>query len=206
MKNLRESTTHQKVVDYHQQFYRPENLGLVITGQVEVEDVLETVTKVEERILEKGTRKPFLRPWSGEVPRLELNKDLEVPYPADEEDNGMVHVAWRGPSATSLYRMFATMVLMEYLTENSVSPLQAKFVESDDPLASSVGYSLIENKESTVYLTFSNVPKEKIPNVSGELKIALQEIVSGKLAWDRSRMSTVIQRRISQQMSQVKNK
>ena len=117
----------------------------------------------------------------------------------------MVHVAWRGPSATALYRMFATMVLMEYLTETSVSPLQARFVESEDPLASSVGYSLIENKESTVYLTFSNVPKKKIPNVGRELKKALEDIVSGVTAWDRSRMSTVIKRRISQQMSQVEN-
>ena len=34
MKNLRESTSHAKVVQYHRDFYRPENLGLVITGQV----------------------------------------------------------------------------------------------------------------------------------------------------------------------------
>jgi len=206
MKNLRESTSHQKVVNYHKEFYRPENLGVVITGQVDVQEVLDTVSKYEERILTKGDREPFLRPWSGEVPKLEFDKDLTVPYPADEEDNGMVYVAWRGPSAvTALYRMFATMVLMEYLTETSVSPLQARFVESESPLASSVGYSFIENKESTVYLSFQNVPKDKIPLVAPELKTVLQEIVSGKVAWDRSRMSTVIQRRISEQMSQVEN-
>ena len=33
-----------------------------------------------------------------------------------------------------LYQMFATMILMEYLTETSVSPLQANFVEVDKPL------------------------------------------------------------------------
>ena len=80
---------------------------------------------------------------------------------------------------------------------------QARFVESESPLASSVGYSFIENKESTVYLSFQNVPKDKIPLVAPELKTVLQEIVSGKVAWDRSRMSTVIQRRISEQMSQA---
>ena len=206
MRNLRESTSHQKVVDYHKAFYRPENLGLVVTGQVEVEEVLDTVAKVEDGLANQGDREPFLRPWSGEVPRLELDRDLEVPYPADEEDNGLVYVAWRGPNAvTALYRMFATMVLMEYLTETSVSPLQARFVESDNPLASSVGYSLIENKESCVYLMFQNVPRAKIPAVAGDLKTVLQELVSGQLAWDRSRMTTVIQRRISQQMSQVEN-
>ena len=207
MKNLRESTSHQKVVNYHRDYYRPENLGIVITGQVDVDDVLDTVTKVEEGILAKNeTREPFLRPWSGEVPKLEIDQDINVPYPADEEDNGLVNVAWRGPNAiTSLYRMFATMVLMEYLTETSVSPLQARFVESDQPLASEVGYSLIENKESCVYLMFQNVPKDKIPQVGPELKKVLQELVNGTIVWDRSRMSTVIQRRISQQMSQMEN-
>ena len=34
MRNLRESTNNKKVVAYHKQFYRPENLGIVITGQV----------------------------------------------------------------------------------------------------------------------------------------------------------------------------
>merc|ERR1719188_995320 len=97
------------------------------------------------------------------------------------------------------------MVLMEYLTETSVSPLQARFVESDQPLASEVGYSLIENKESCVYLMFQNVPKDKIPQVGPELKKVLQELVNGTIVWDRSRMSTVIQRRISQQMSQMEN-
>ena len=67
--------------------------------------MLETVSKVEERIISKGDREPFLRPWSGDVPRLELDRDITVPYAADEEDNGMVYMAWRGPSAvTALYR------------------------------------------------------------------------------------------------------
>ena len=208
MKNLRESTSHAKVVQYHRDYYRPDNLGLVITGQVEVEEVLNTVAEYEEKILSKQDKRDteFLRPWSGEVPRLELGRDLTVPYPADEEDNGLVYVAWRGPNAvTALYRLFATMVLMEYLTETSVSPLQAKFVEIDSPLASSVGYNFIENKESTVYLTFRNVPKEKIALVGEELNTVLTDIVEGKIAWDGPRMLTVINRRISEQMSQMEN-
>jgi len=206
MKNLRESTSNEKVLAYHKDFYRPENLGIVITGQVKVEEVLTALDSVERKILSKGDREPFLRPWSGSVPKLEVGREITVPYPADEEDNGLVHVAWRGPSAVAnLYKMFATMILMEYLTETSVSPLQARFVEVDSPLASSVGYSFIENKESTVYLMFENVPKEKIPEVGPELRKVLQELVEGKIVWDKNRMKTVVNRRILEQMSQVEN-
>ena len=71
------------------------------------------------------------------MPALTENIVREVAYPCDEEDNGMVSVGWRGPSAATQVRtMLSTMVLLEYLTESSVSPLQAAFVETDDPLAS----------------------------------------------------------------------
>ena len=204
MANLRESTTNKKVQDYHREFYRPENLGLIITGQVEAEQVFAAIENIEAACIKNG--EPFLRPWEGEVPKLEIGKEVDVAYPADDEDNGMVHVAWRGPSAvTNLYRMFATMILMEYLTETSVSPLQARFVETDNPLASRVGYSFIENAESTVYLIFENVPLEKIPEVVPELQTTLNDLVSGKLGWDKARLTTVINRRVMEQKSQVEN-
>ena len=204
MANLRESTTNEKVRDYHSQFYKPENLGLIITGQVEAEQVFAAIEDMEAACIKNG--EPFLRPWEGEVPKLEIGKEVDVAYPADDEDNGMVHVAWRGPSAvTNLYRMFATMILMEYLTETSVSPLQARFVETENPLASRVGYSFIENAESTVYLIFENVPLEKIPKVVPELRSTLGDLVSGKLGWDKARLTTVINRRVMEQKSQVEN-
>jgi len=206
MKNLRESTDNQKVVAYHKAFYRPENLAIIITGQVSAEQVFKAIDGVERRILESAEREPFLRPWEGEVPKLEVTQHLDVLYPVDDEDNGMVYVAWRGPSAvTRLYQMFAAMILMEYLTETSVSPLQARFVEIEDPLASRVSYSFIENSAPTVYLMFDNVPKSKIPDVDAKLQEVLSDLVSGKMTWDTSRMTTVIRRRILEQMSSLEN-
>ena len=80
---------------------------------------------------------PFLRPWQDPVPALTENVVRDVPYPSDEEVNGIVYVGWRGISATTQLRtLFATVVLMEYLTESAISPLKAAFVESEDPFAS----------------------------------------------------------------------
>lgn len=51
--NLRSSTTNEKVRQYHAQFYRPENLTLIITGQVGIDDVAKALESVEARILAK---------------------------------------------------------------------------------------------------------------------------------------------------------
>ena len=66
MKNLRESTSHKKVVDYHKQFYRPENLRVIITGRVDPADLFKVMDDVDETIAAKAKDRstpPFTRPW-----------------------------------------------------------------------------------------------------------------------------------------------
>lgn len=53
MKNLRDSTTNEKIKAYHRTYYRPENLCLIITGQVEAEKVFEVLKPFEEKIMSK---------------------------------------------------------------------------------------------------------------------------------------------------------
>ncbi|XP_046995924.1 uncharacterized protein C05D11.1-like isoform X1 [Schistocerca americana] len=206
MKNLRESTDNTKVRNYHKQFYRPENLTLIITGQVKPEDVFEALVPLEEKIVSKGNRAPFTRPWQSPVPPLTESLDLEVPYPCDEEDHGMVYIAWRGPSAVKeLYRMCACSVMLKYLTDTSVSPLQKEFVEIDDPYASKVGYSLAENSESMLYLIFENVPNQKLCLVRDRLMQVLNGIARGDEKIDMRRMRAVIHRQILESLSHLEN-
>eukprot|EP00795_Rhopilema_esculentum_P010838 gene10838-19655_t len=56
-KNLRTSCSHEKVCTYHASFYRPENLCVIVTGQVESRNVLKVVSDYEKIILEKGARR-----------------------------------------------------------------------------------------------------------------------------------------------------
>lgn len=207
MKNLRDSTDNVKVRSYHREFYRPENLTLIIAGQVKPDEVFQALTTIEDKIILKGNRGPFTRPWQSPVPRLQESVDLKVPYPCDEEDNGMVYVAWRGPSAVKeLYRMDACLILLRYLTETPVSPLQKEFVETDDPYASKVSCCLTENSESMLYVTFENVPTEKIDLVKNRLFEILGAIASGSEKLDMKRMHTVIHKHISESLNHLENR
>ncbi|KAG8279577.1 hypothetical protein J6590_101739, partial [Homalodisca vitripennis] len=147
MKNLRESVDNQKVRAYHKAFYRPENLTLIITGQVKPEDLFKTLEPFEQKIASKGPRGAFQRPWQDPVPPLTESSDIEIKFPCDEEDNGMVYVGWRGPSAvTDLYKLAACSVLMKYLTDTSVSPLPKEFVEVSDPYCSKTNVDSERNR------------------------------------------------------------
>lgn len=206
MKNLRESTNNTKVRNYHKEFYRPENLKIIITGQVKPGDVFNSLAKLEEKIVSKGDRGPFCRPWQNPVPPLtNESKELVIKYPTDEESNGLFSMAWRGASSVKdLYTVTATNLLLKYLTEYSVSPLPKEFVEIEEPYASKICYNLYENSETCVYITFEDVPVEKLPEIRPKLQELLKKILDNKDI-NMERMESIINRYKLESLSNVEN-
>lgn len=148
----------------------------------------------------------FKRPWQSEVPSFNKNVDLCVYYPCNDEDNGLVYVGWRGPSAlNSRFDLIGCDVLLKYLSDTSVSPLQQEFVETDDPFANDVEYSLEEYSEPYFNLEFTNVPKSKISEISDHLNRTFDDIVKSKIRINMQRMSSVIHRYILENLSNLES-
>ena len=110
---------------------------------------------IEEKILRKmrqqkipNYERPWqqdLKPagWSQENPDgFEDNHVFEMDFPSDDESKGSVTVAWRlGEHITDdIGKLEAYQLAAKYLTSSQVAPLEAAFVESNDPLATSVSY------------------------------------------------------------------
>ena len=53
-------------------------------------------------------------------------------------------------------------MLLSYLSESPVAPLQSRLVEVPDPFCSEISDSVYENSESCVGFTFSGVPTEQL--------------------------------------------
>ena len=53
MLNLRTSTSNEKVRSYHHSYYRPDNLSLIVTGQVEPNQLFKAIQPFEDKILSK---------------------------------------------------------------------------------------------------------------------------------------------------------
>ena len=122
------------------------------------------VKPIEEKILRKRRQQKIpdyerlwqqnLKPagWSQENPDgFEDNHVFEMDFPSDDESKGSVTVAWRlGEHITDdIGKLEAYQLAAKYLTSSQVAPLEAAFVESNDPLATSVSYfrcSLISQK------------------------------------------------------------
>ena len=126
---LRTSTNIEKVRQYHEQYYRPENLMLTITGRIDEQELFDTLRKTEEKILRKRALKApveFERPWQKPLKNIDLSEDLivNIDYPSDDESIGNVAVAWRLPEhiADNIEMLEAYQLIMKYLTNTQVSP------------------------------------------------------------------------------------
>ncbi|CAH1271971.1 Hypp4744 [Branchiostoma lanceolatum] len=205
LENLRTSTSHKKVVDYHKSFYRPENLYLVITGQVKASDVFQVLEPFEKKILSKGSLPPYKRPWQNPIPPLPASVTHTVQYPSDDEANGMVRMAWRGPKSDELYDIPAIATMLEYMTDTAIAPLQRELVEIEDPYCNRVSHSLIENAECCVYLHLSNVPSAKLRVLKDKVLSVLKGIAEGTEKLDMERMGTVVHRQILQALNHIED-
>ncbi|EME29242.1 Uncharacterized protein Gasu2_55250 [Galdieria sulphuraria] len=150
--NIRELTNEQ-VRKYHEQYYRSENLCVIVIGSVDTELLLSTLQAIENKMivkrLERGwQRLPFEKPWKDPIPPMPPleNELLSITFPADDESCGSLYLGWRGPYWNEFEVIAAIDVLHSYLTAGASSPLHASLVDCEEPFCSGVHYSLLENK------------------------------------------------------------
>ena len=169
LKNLRSSTSNEKVRKYHEEFYRPENLVINVIGHIDPEEIFEVLMEVEQKILDKRSENPatkYERPWQKEIEKFGTEEEITVEFSSDDNSTGSVSVAWRlDENIANDYENFEVYnLLMKYLAVTDVSPLEEAFVESKDAISTSVTYRTLEYEEPTVSFSFSNVPVERKEN------------------------------------------
>lgn len=183
LKNLRESTTIEKVRAYHKKYYRPENLVLTITGQISQEELFKALEKTEQKVIAKREadgnvdvlEKPFQRPLD------QVKEDLEktVEFPSEDEQFGWVLMGWRVPGklTDNAMKITAMTILTNYLTSTSVAPLTKTFVDIEEPLATNIDMDYYANWEPAITADFLNVPVRRMDEIEPLFKKVIKEII-----------------------------
>ena len=97
-------------------------------------------------------------------------------------------------------------LIMKYLTNTQGSPLEVAFVETRDPLATSVSSDTLEIKEPALLIEFENVPVERIDEVIPKLDSVSKKIVSdGPDKFDLERITNFIDREVINNLKEIEN-
>lgn len=200
MEELR-SLSLETIRAYHHDYYRPENLCLLITGEVDTEQLLKTLDKVDQTILSRNTAQgnALPRPWMDSSLPVPLKETVHttIDFPDEEERMGAVSMAWRGPVHHQHLDIEALHVLLTYLTDSPVALLQHTMVEVEDPYATSVGFHVLRYRETGYMLMWEGVPVEKMEGVSSFFMDVLRKHVqtqNEQSGVDMTRMHLILDR------------
>ncbi|XP_020299300.1 uncharacterized protein C05D11.1-like, partial [Pseudomyrmex gracilis] len=162
-KNLRESTTLEKVKQFHEKFYRPENFTVLIMGKIEHCKIFQALLPLEKKLSLKKKNDIFKRPWQTSINQLTENVIVDVELPCSEKTNAEVYVAWRGPSVvTQMYEYHGCKLLVKYIVllfnakqlwmERSMPELY-----NENILPVNIKYDFFIHSVSILRVRFSNV-------------------------------------------------
>ena len=87
-----------------------------------------------------------------------------------------------------------------------VSPFEAEFVESADPLATSVSFDTLEIAEPALLIEFENVPADRLDEIGPKLDEILARIVAeGEDRFDLERIHNFIDREVVSSLKDIEN-
>eukprot|EP00736_Rhodelphis_marinus_P008270 Rmarinus@m.16579 len=186
--NLR-ALTVETVRQYHRDYYRPDNLCVIIAGVIKPEEVFKALEKIEDKIVGRAASKQTLakNPWSTPATEMEGESEDVVVFPSDDESTGCVAIGFRTCDISDGDSRAALHALNAYLTEGAVSPFQQAFVECDDPFCHEVGVYDYYFRKLSQYVMFSGATADRIHEIRGQFKNTVRSILDKGIDIDRMR-------------------
>lgn len=151
-----------EILDFHNQFYNPSNISIIICGKMndELEEkLLSLVASVLKPSENYGQHQKFI-PSEPEV--VNLTGSCTAFFPSNEENLGSIGFAWLGTPARDLIKVLSFHVIFKYLRETSSSPLYQQFVQIENPWATDIDYDIKPFYHTFMTLVFSGVPYDRL--------------------------------------------
>lgn len=163
--HLRE-LTNDEIRKFHQTSYSPENLCIIVSGNVPEEELLSIVSEWDDELPtfnNPSYKRPFLDTESAKIPpRLTASVESTVEFPEADESQGELLFAWIGEPYHSYRRDLAVSLLLDYFTETSLAPFTREMIEIEDPYANAVDCWSDDFVRTVINLNVHGVPTEKL--------------------------------------------
>ncbi|KAJ5143662.1 Peptidase M16 core [Penicillium bovifimosum] len=174
----------ERIREFHREMYQPKNLCLIITGEVDQNNMLEILDKFEDTILDviPSPDAPFKRPWvdSKQAAYLTESAIQTVEFPEEDESFGEIEIRFMGPDCTDPILSGALNVSLLYLAGSSAALLENIIVEKEQ-LASAVYYATEDHPSMEVRFTLTSVETEKLQQVEKRFFEILQDAMAKAL-------------------------
>lgn len=188
--NLRQ-ITNTDIKEFHQQAYSPDNLCLIISGNVAEDELLKIIQEWDNTLPSfhsQNRKRPFLDNEASQIPsKLIKSVESTVEFPELDESQGELLLSWIGEPYHSYEGDLAVSLLLDYFTETALAPFNKELIEIETPYANSADYWTDDFMRTIVNLGIHGVPTEKLQETKAKV---LQILSSHEI--DLSRMKQVV--------------
>lgn len=199
---LRTSCNVQKCREYHRQMYRPENMNIVISGKVTIEEVTSAITSVNNKVLSDPAR--FKPTSTSPLDLISLKScdansfssiEMEViPFPSPEDDDpGCVLFGFKSHPLHHVKQNLSEDIIIEYLINTSASPLTKNLVHVPEPFCSALSYHRYNFPTTVVQLKFQETDPQKHDQLKEVVHTILSQVQKNNL--DLERISSLLRNR-----------
>lgn len=176
--------TADRIRAYHKEMYQPKNLRVIVTGEIDHDELLQILDDFENTIVDDvpALEAPFRRPWvdSKPTPRLAETKIDTIQFPEEDESMGEVTVGYLGPPCDDSLGVAAVSVLLTYLCGGPISVLENTLVEREQ-LCSGIYYELETRPDTVIWFDLTAVETERLREVYERLVSLMKEVISKPL-------------------------
>lgn len=179
--------TADRIRAYHKEMYQPKNLRVIITGEIDHDELLEILDDFETTIVDDVPKLQdhFRRPWvdSKPSPKLVETKIDTIKFPEEDESMGEITVGFVGPSCDDAVGNGALSVLMSYLAGSSISVLENTLVEREQ-LCSGVYYEVETRPDMVIWFDLTSIETERLQEVYERFVELMKETAAKPLDMD----------------------
>ncbi|EMF10055.1 uncharacterized protein SEPMUDRAFT_158247 [Sphaerulina musiva SO2202] len=176
--------TADRIRAYHKEMYQPKNLRVIITGEIDHDELLQILDDFETTIVDDVPTldAPFRRPWvdSTPTPKLAQTKVDTIKFPEEDESMGEVTVGYLGPKCDDAVANAALSVVITYLAGSSISVLENTLVEREQ-LCSAVYYEYETRPDVVIWFDLTSIETPRLQEVYQRFLEVLKETAAKPL-------------------------
>ncbi|KAJ2849021.1 hypothetical protein IWW36_002930 [Coemansia brasiliensis] len=152
-----ETLTTSDVAEYHREFYNYSNLTLLLVGAFDecphaIFDVLDGLNN------EIAASPPALKRPMPQMRTKREKRRNDVAFASEKVDMGTMAFAWEGPQMEDVEAHIALEMLIDFLTNDSTSPLRRRFTNRPVPIAGDIQFGISDFFPAMIDLCFTEVP------------------------------------------------
>jgi Zn-dependent M16 (insulinase) family peptidase len=206
LKDLRDLNV-DTIRNYHKDYYRPDNINIIISGNVNHEEIFNSIEKFDEKLSKRldKYKDNFVKPFMTKIEELKESVISNVKYSADSEETGNVMISFRGPKINEYLEINALDFIIRYLTNNILAPIRKEMIEIKDPYCSNIAYNLDEKKESFFYFYFCNVEYSKIENIKDKFFEVIKNVYDKEEEFNLNRIKDMIENDLISELYQLES-